>query len=96
MTSPFRYRPGPDADVDADGNVPDWEDNALSNFLAWGSTTFTPTWCQNDKHWSARFANSLFTTCPCCMVFRGIVIGVTISSLLWILIVSLLLVWAAG
>jgi len=94
--SPFRYRPNPDTDVDADGNIPDWEDNALSNFLAWGSVTFTPTWCQNDKHWSARLANSLFTTCPCCMVFRGIFVGLTISSILWILIISLLLVSVAS
>lgn len=94
--NPFRYRPSPSTDTDGDGEIADWEDNALSNFLAWGSVTFTPTWCQNEKHWSARFANTLFTTCPCCMVFRGIVIGLAVSSILWILILAPLLLWVAS
>jgi hypothetical protein len=83
LKNPFTYRPGPDADVDHDGKVPDWEDNALSNGLAWASTVFTPTWCQNEQHWSARFANTLFTSCPCCMIFRGITIGFVLGSVLW-------------
>jgi hypothetical protein len=91
MVSPFAYRPSPDADVDHDGNVPDWEDNALSNFLAWASTRFVPTWCQHERHWTSRFALTLFTTCPCCMIFRGIVIGFLVSSALWSLVLILLL-----
>jgi hypothetical protein len=84
MTNPFAYRPSPDADVDHDGNVPDWENTALSNFLAWASVTFFPSWCQNETHWTSRFALSLFTTCPCCMIFRGIAVGTLVSSVLWL------------
>lgn len=90
MNNPFTYRPSPDADVDHDGNVPDWEDNALSNGLAWASTVFTPTWCQNEQHWTARFAASLFTTCPCCMIFRGIAIGFTLGVTLCLISTLLL------
>ena len=50
MTSPFRYRPPEQPDVDHDGKtVDDWEDNALSNSLAWSSVTFMPMWCQTDR-----------------------------------------------
>ena len=88
MTSPFRFRPQePEADVDHDGEKPDWQDNALSNFLAWGSTTFTPTWCQSPEDWASRFSNYLWTSCPCCMLFRGLALGFFISGVLWLLIV---------
>ena len=90
MTNPFRYRPSePDADVDHDGEKPDWEDNWLSNFLAWGSTNFTPTWCQSPTDWASRFALYLWTSCPCCMLFRGLALGFFASIPLWLLIVFL-------
>jgi hypothetical protein len=91
-TNPFRYRPNEQPDVDHDGKVvDDWDDNALSNALAWASLTFVPNWCQTPEHWTSRFANKLFTTCPCCMIFRGVVIGWLVSSLFWMLIIALLL-----
>ena len=87
MTSPFRFRPTvPEADSDHDGDVPDWEDNPLSNFLAWGSATFTPNWCQNEQHWTTRFTMWLWTSCPCCMFGRGFIIGLALSIPLWLLI----------
>jgi hypothetical protein len=93
LTSPFRYRPTePDADVDHDGEKPDWEDNALSNVLAWASTTFVPTWCQNDTHWTGRLTKHLWTSCPCCMMFRGLVLGVVLSLGVVLPILILLLV----
>ena len=80
MISPFRFRPSaPEADADHDGEIADWEDNWLSNFLAWGSTKFTPTWCQTETHWTARFAKWLWTSCPCCALFRGIMIGLVLG-----------------
>jgi hypothetical protein len=90
--NPFRYRPqNPTADVDHDGEVPDWEDNWLSNALAWGSTTFIPGWCQNEVHWTAKVTTYLFTSCPCCMFFRGLFFGAIVSVPLWLLILTL--VW---
>jgi hypothetical protein len=85
MANPFRYRPDQQPDIDHDGKVvDDWEDNALSNAMAWASLTFTPNWCQTPEHWTSRFALSLFTTCPCCMIFRGLTLGFIIGSALWV------------
>lgn len=86
--NPFRYRPSaPDLDVDHDGEtVDDWADNPLSNALAWASVNTTPKWCQDETHWSNKIADYLFTTCPCCMMFRGIIIGAALSSILWLII----------
>jgi hypothetical protein len=92
MKNPFRYRPNPDADVDHDGKVPDWEDNALSNFFAWASTVFTPTWCQSEDDRAARFANYLWTSCPCCMLFRGLFLGIGVSTLVWLLLIFTLVI----
>lgn len=90
MTSPFRYRPAPDADVDHDGEIPDWEDNWLSNAFAWASTVFVPTWCQNEQHWTGRFAAFLWTSCPCCALFRGITLGILLGNATWLMF---MLVW---
>ena len=86
MTNPFRFRPSEQDDVDGDGKVvEDWEDNPISNALAWGSSTILPDWCQTPEHWTTRFANHLFTTCPCCMIWRGIFVGG--SFMLWLAII---------
>lgn len=92
MNSPFRFRPPDQDDVDHDGKtVDDWENNRLSNFLAWASATFVPNWCQTPEHWTTRFANSLFTTCPCCMIFRGLSLGFALGSFIWLLVIALML-----
>lgn len=88
LINPFTFRPGPAADTDKDGEIADWEDNALSNSLAWASTVFTPMWCQSDTHWTAKFATHLWTSCPCCMVFRGITIGAVLTTALWLISIS--------
>jgi hypothetical protein len=90
MANPLTFRPGPESDVDHDGKTAEWEDNKLSNALAWASTVFVPTWCQNEQHWTARFANSLFTTCPCCMIFRGITIGAAGMALISVAIFAMI------
>jgi len=97
VTSPFRFRPPEQEDIDHDGKVvDDWEDNALSNFLAWSSQTFLKNWCQTEEHWTSRFANYLYTSCPCCMVFRGLTIGIITSTLFWLVIVTILFASCAG
>ena len=86
MTNPLRFRPAEQEDVDHDGKtVDDWEDNGLSNALAWASQKFMPMWCQTPEHWTSRFANTLFTTCPCCMIFRGVAVGFIGGSVLWVI-----------
>jgi len=93
MTNPFRYRPPEQPDTDHDGKtVDDWEDNALSNFLAWSSVTFMPMWCQTEEHWTSRFASTLFTTCPCCMIFRGLALGIITSTAFWFAVLILTVV----
>jgi hypothetical protein len=94
VISPARFRPDDLPDVDHDGKtVDDWEDNPTSNSLAWASATFVPMWCQTPEHWSSRFASTLWTSCPCCMIFRGIAIGVIMSSIIWS-VLTLLIVLA--
>lgn len=94
MNNPFRYRP-PEAKLDHDmgeegTEETDWEDTALSNSLAWASATFVPNWCQTKQHWTQRFADQLFTTCPCCMIFRGITIGAIGASAVWFVLLVLI------
>ena len=75
------------------GSPVEWEDNALSNTFAWGSHKFTPGWCQTPEHWTSRFANYLWTDCPCCMLFRGIVVGLFAGiAFSWVLFVLVIVV----
>jgi hypothetical protein len=59
--------------------------------MAWGSTHVLPHWCQAPNHWSTKLADSLFTTCPCCMLFRGIFITL-FSVVLWLALMALVIV----
>jgi hypothetical protein len=83
--NPFHFRPDNDDRVDtSQDDATDWEDNALSNTLAWASWRFVPRWCEQKDHPTTRLADALFTTCPCCMMYRGIGVGVlgTLASVL--------------
>lgn len=81
MINPFRFRPetpGTAAEPDAeelDGGTGDWQDNWLSNVMAWGSRVFLPSWCDTPEHWTSRLMQYFQTSCPCCLFFRGIVVG---------------------
>ena len=37
-----------------DGDTDDREDNWISNFMAWASRVFLPSWCDTPGHWSSR------------------------------------------
>ncbi|UPT53276.1 hypothetical protein [Synechococcus phage Ssp-JY38] len=76
--NPFKYRPDDDQGTEAEDSV-DWEDNWLSNAMAWVAHTVMPRWCSTPGHWTSKFANYLWTDCPCCLIFRGIVIGLIIG-----------------
>ena len=89
---PFTYRPPDQPDVDHDGKVvDDWEDNPVSNAFAYASVTFVPAWCQDEAHWTNRFALWLWTSCPCCMFYRGLAVGIFVSGVLWLLLLLLYL-----
>jgi hypothetical protein len=86
----FKYRP---VDIDpTDGEGPlDWEDNWLSNGIAWISRALLPGWCQTPTHWTSRVANYLWAECPCCLFFRGFflgafIVGVLCSALIYFLL----------
>ncbi len=83
--NPFRFRPEtpdnapePEAD-DLDGGTGDWQDNWLSNAMAWGSRAFFPSWCDTPRHWTSRVTDYFDTSCPCCLFFRGTTIGVVLG-----------------
>jgi hypothetical protein len=94
----LKFRP---ADAEAMGDPhPDgpveWEDNAISNTFAWVSYKFLPRWCQTPEHWTSRLAQYLFTDCPCCLLFRGIVIGFVISQTLTLMTIIVVLIIAVA
>jgi len=87
----MRFRPEDDprntpdiTNVTVDGSEPNtpvqWEDNWLSNAFAWVSYVFIPDWCQTPEHFSSRFTQYLFTDCPCCLFWRGLVFGYVVGG----------------
>ena len=85
--SAFTYRGDPNP-----GSPVEWEDNALSNTMAWASHKLTPAWCQSPGHWSSRLSAYLWSDCPCCLFFRGVVLGLGLGFLsAWLLALGLAL-----
>lgn len=64
------------------GTPVEWSDNLVSNFMAWASYRFVPAWCQSKEHWTSRIAQYLFTDCPCCQLFRGLLVGLLVGLVL--------------
>jgi hypothetical protein len=92
-----RFRPGdiPIGDPTTPNTPVEWADNPLSNLMAYASYKFLPNWCQTPEHWTSRLTQYLFTDCPCCLLFRGVSIGIWIGfALSWlILLIAVLLPW---
>lgn len=94
----MRFRPGdiPTGDPTTPHTPVEWEDNWLSNLMAWVSYKFLGSWCQTEDHWTSRTTQYLFTDCPCCLLFRGLSIGgliglslgVMLSTAVWALVVA--------
>lgn len=83
MQNPFTYRPvtwDVDLGLIADDEVLDWEDNWLSNALAWASDTFMPNACENPEGWMTRVSIYFWAECPCCLFWRGALFGATIGG----------------
>jgi hypothetical protein len=90
MRNPFKYRP---EDVPTFETAPhDWTDNWLSNFFAWASLTFLGPWCSTPEHWTSAFMRYMFTSCPCCLIFRGVAIGIFVASVPFVLIIAAMIV----
>ena len=92
----MHFRPGdlPQGDPTADNTPVEWEDNPLSNTLAFLSHKLTPRWCQSPDHWTAKISQYLFTDCPCCLLFRGLVLGSAATLLVTLPItLTLLIAW---
>lgn len=68
----FRYRPQDTED--------DWEDNAVSNAMAWVSLKFFPSMCGSPTSLVVRATNYFWTSCPCCLFLRGAVVGATVAA----------------
>lgn len=62
------------------GDELDWENNKISNSMAWVSLTVAPNWCHLDNHWTIRFADKLWAECSCCAFFRGVMVGAFLGA----------------
>ena len=87
----MEFPPGdpPEGDPNPDSPV-EWEDNWLSNFFAAASKEFTPAWCQTPSHWTSKLTQYCFTDCPCCLFFRGLILGLVFSIPIWSLVIGLI------
>lgn len=73
----FSYRPE-HRNVDPEDNI-DWDDNPLSNFLAWYSDTVLGDVCAS---WIGRTTEYIWTDCGCCLALRGLFLGSISGGLL--------------
>lgn len=77
MHNPFKYRPD-----DNDPDALDWEDNAVSNAMAWVSDSLFPSWCGGEDHFTNRLTAYLWAECSCCLSVRFFAIGAIVGSIL--------------
>lgn len=77
--NPFTYRPVDPEDID-------WENNAISNAMAWAS----PALCATEKQWAVRLTLYFYTTCACCLLLRGVILGLVAGAVLAYVATSLI------
>lgn len=62
----------------------DWEDNVVSNSMAYASDKLVPKWCKSPDHWTVRLVLYLWADCACCLAFRffafGVILGLAVSA----------------
>lgn len=71
---PWQFRPSDPDDLD-------WSDRPLSNTMAYFSIFFLPSWCSHEGHWTVRLMLRFWTSCACCLFYRGMAVGVLLSVL---------------
>lgn len=77
MSNPFKYRPhvhGENVEVE------EWENNWLSNSMAWASDTFVPNACEDPEGWAVWWTNFIWADCACCMAMRNLTVGAAIAT----------------
>ncbi len=86
MSKPWRFRP--EDIVNPDKHELDWDDNAISNSMAW-ATIGLPL-CDESEDARNRLwptlANYFWTNCPCCFFLRGFSMGFLTAALCTIII----------
>jgi hypothetical protein len=99
LDRPMHFRPGdlPVGDPTQPNTPVEWEDNWLSNLMAWVSYKVLASWCQTEDHWTSRTTQYLFTDCPCCLLFRGLSLGSLAGFMFGVIVTTIALVslWAA-
>lgn len=76
--APWNYRPEHRAGFDP-AEDEEWEDNGISNALAYASQTVTPNWCASAEHWTVRLVLYLWADCSCCLFYRGVTLGLALG-----------------
>lgn len=83
MRNPFRYRPHWE-EVLGPGESPedesDWEDNWLSNSMAWVSDSLFPNWCSEEDHWTLKVTGYIWAECSCCLTIRAFLLGTLVGG----------------
>ena len=88
IVNPFKFRP--ENMDDPEVKDIDWEDNWASNGMAWVSQQWPlRPMCNDEKHWSSRISNYLHTDCPCCLTWRGLILGFLFGSAFVVILQSL-------
>ena len=94
--NPFKYRP---PHLTRDPELPEapddieWEDNAVSNFMAYVSQTrLLEPMCNEEHYISSKIANYFYTSCPCCLFYRGLTVGFILGNI-FMFAIGLIGIW---
>jgi hypothetical protein len=51
----------------------------VERVFTWGNETFFPDWCKEEDHWTFKFLDLMWIDCPCCLLYRGVFVGLAIG-----------------
>lgn len=82
--NPTRYRPN------IQQGDEDWEDNRVSNAAAWLSDSMLgKEFCGNPENLPVQVVNYLWADCACCLFYRGVLLGASVTSAIAVVAVTL-------
>lgn len=94
MIAPWNYRPDyhrSDLEFVENPDVDDWEDNSLSNTMAWASDKVLGSqFCGDPDGWPVRLVNYLWADCSCCLFFRGVAVGAVTTIAVGLLLTAII------